>query len=48
LTHFLRLVRGIMLRGASLSELWPALAALLLFTLLTLSLAVTRVRKRLD
>jgi len=48
LTHFLRLVRGIMLRGASLSEQWPALAALLLFTLLTLSLAVTRVRKRLD
>ena len=48
LTHFLRLVRGIMLRGANLSELWPALAALLLFTLLALSLAVTRVRKRLD
>ena len=48
LTHFLRLVRGIMLRGAGLIELWPALAALLLFTLLTLSLAVTRVHKRLD
>ncbi len=48
LTHFLRLVRGIMLRGAGLIELWPALAALLLFTLLTLSLAVTRVHKRLE
>jgi ABC-2 type transport system permease protein len=48
LTHFLRLVRGIMLRGAGLIELWPALAALLVFTLLTLSLAVTRVHKRLD
>ena len=28
LTHFLRLVRGIMLRGADLTELWPSLAAL--------------------
>jgi ABC-2 type transport system permease protein len=48
LTHFLRLVRGIMLRGAGLTELWPALAALLLFTLLMLGVAVTRVHKRLD
>jgi ABC-2 type transport system permease protein len=48
LTHFLRLVRGIMLRGAGLVELWPALAALLLFTLLMLGVAVTRVHKRLD
>jgi ABC-2 type transport system permease protein len=48
LTHFLRLVRGIMLRGAGLAELWPALAALLLFTLLMLGVAVTRVHKRLD
>jgi len=48
LTHFLRLVRGIMLRGAGLGELWPALAALLLFTLVMLGVAVTRVRKRLD
>ncbi|MGH8352341.1 MAG: ABC transporter permease [Pseudomonas sp.] len=48
LTHFLRLVRGIMLRGAGLGELWPALAALLLFTLVMLGVAVTRVHKRLD
>ena len=48
LTHFLRLVRGIMLRGAGLVELWPALAALLLFTLLMLGVAVARVHKRLD
>ncbi|TWC28967.1 ABC-2 type transport system permease protein [Pseudomonas sp. SJZ079] len=48
LTHFLRLVRGIMLRGAGLAELWPALAALLLFTLLMLGVAVARVHKRLD
>jgi ABC-2 type transport system permease protein len=48
LTHFLRLVRGIMLRGASLLELWPALAALAVFIVVMLGIAVTRVSKRLD
>ncbi|EPC02799.1 hypothetical protein L861_23585 [Litchfieldella anticariensis FP35 = DSM 16096] len=48
LTHFLRLVRGIMLRDASLFELWPALAALGIFTLVMLSVAVMRTHKRLD
>ncbi|PAU54965.1 ABC transporter [Pseudomonas sp. PIC25] len=48
LTHFLRLVRGIMLRGAGLAELWPALASLALFTVAMLGIAVTRVSKRLD
>ena len=48
LTHFLRLIRGIMLRGAGLGELWPSLAALGVFTLVVLTLAVSRVRKRLD
>ena len=31
LTHFLRLIRGVMLRGASLCELWPDVLALLAF-----------------
>ncbi len=48
LTHFLRLVRGIMLRGATLGELWPALAALGVFIAVMLSIAVARVHKRLD
>ncbi len=48
LTHFLRLVRGIMLRGASMTTLWAPLLALLLFAAITLTLAVIRVRKRLD
>ncbi|GGY07451.1 transport permease protein [Litchfieldella qijiaojingensis] len=48
LTHFLRLVRGIMLRDAALLELWPALAALGVFTLVMLSVAVARTRKSLD
>jgi ABC-2 type transport system permease protein len=48
LTHFLRLVRGIMLRGATLLELWPSLAALAAFVAIILAIAVSRVRKRLD
>jgi len=48
LTHFLRLARGIMLRAAGLSELWPSLAALGLFIALMFTIAVSRVRKRLD
>jgi ABC-2 type transport system permease protein len=48
LTHFLRLVRGIMLRGAGLAELWPSLAALGVFIVVMLGVAVSRVHKRLD
>lgn len=48
LTHFLRLVRGIMLRGASLWELWPDALALLAFIVVMMTLAILRFRKRLD
>ncbi|HDS1578740.1 ABC transporter permease [uncultured Stenotrophomonas sp.] len=48
LTHFLRLVRGIMLRGASLWELWPEALALLAFIVVMMTLAILRFRKRLD
>ena len=48
MTHFLRLVRGIMLRNASLLELWQPLAALAVFVLVMLTAAVSRIRKRLD
>jgi ABC-2 type transport system permease protein len=48
LTHFLRIVRAIVLRGASFGdvagELWP----LALFCCVTLTLAALRFRKRLD
>jgi len=48
LTHFLRIIRGIVLRGAGLGdvgrELWP----LALFFAATLALALLRFRKRLD
>lgn len=48
LTHFLRLVRGVMLRGASLWELWPDVLALLAFTTVMMTAAILRFRKRLD
>jgi ABC-2 type transport system permease protein len=48
LTHFMRIVRGILLRGATLGEVsrdaWPLVA----FFLVTMTLAVARFRKRLD
>jgi ABC-2 type transport system permease protein len=48
LTHFIRLIRGIALRGASVWELWHELAILAVFTFVVLGIAVTRVNKRLD
>lgn len=48
LTHFLRLIRGVMLRGAGLLEMWPDLLALLGFIVLMMTLAILRFRKRLD
>ena len=48
LTHFLRLVRGIMLRGASLAELWVDALALVAFTVVMMSAAILRFSKRLD
>ncbi|WP_367345534.1 ABC transporter permease [Stenotrophomonas bentonitica] len=48
LTHFLRLVRGIMLRGARWWELWPEVLALLAFIVVMMTLAILRFRKRLD
>ena len=48
LTHFNILVRGIVLRGADLSELAPQLLKLLVFMLAMFSIALLRFRKRLD
>ena len=48
LTHFLRLIRGIMLRGAGIGELWHEVAALLAFTAVMMTAAILRFRKRLD
>lgn len=48
LTHFMRLIRGVMLRGARLADLWLEVAALAGFTALMMTAAILRFRKRLD
>ena len=48
MTHFVRLIRGIMLRAATLADLWRELAALGIFIVVMLSIAIARTRKRLD
>ena len=47
LTHFLRIVRGILLKGAPIGELWSEVAAVVLFLAGALTLAVGSFRKRL-
>ncbi|MGH8481778.1 MAG: ABC transporter permease [Nevskiaceae bacterium] len=48
LTHFLRVVRGIMLKGHGLAEAWHGLWPLLVFTVVVMALGVTRYRRTLD
>jgi ABC-2 type transport system permease protein len=48
LTHFIRLIRGVVLRGATLVDLRAELIALGIFIAFMLSVAIMRFRKRLD
>lgn len=48
LTHFIRLIRGVILRGASLQELYVELSILGGFIVVFMSLAIMRFSKRLD
>jgi ABC-2 type transport system permease protein len=48
LTHFLRIIRGVMLKGADLQTLHSEFAALLLFLLVASLVAMLRYRKTLD
>jgi ABC-2 type transport system permease protein len=48
LTHFIRLIRGVILRGASLQELSGELLVLGGFIVVLMSLAILRFSKRLD
>lgn len=48
MTHFIRLIRGVILRGASLQELVVELAILGGFIVVFMSLAIMRFSKRLD
>jgi ABC-2 type transport system permease protein len=47
-THFAVIVRGIMLRGSTLADLWPQITALAVLGVGLYLLATTRLRKRLD
>ena len=48
MTHFMRLIRGVILRGASLSELSSELMVLGGFILVAMTVAILRFSKRLD
>jgi ABC-2 type transport system permease protein len=47
-THFLRIVRGALLKGLGLAEVWPSLAALGVFVCLVTAAAMLRYRRTLD
>ena len=47
-THFLRIVRGILLKDNGLPEIWPNLWPLFVFTFLAGGIALLRFRKTLD
>jgi len=48
MTHFMRLIRGVILRGATLPELFSEVLILLVFILGAMTLAILRFNKRLD
>jgi len=48
LTHFVEILRGVILRGATLAALWLPIVKLSVFLLLAVSLAAARFHKRLD
>jgi ABC-2 type transport system permease protein len=48
LTHYLRIARGVMLKGASLPELRYDTLALAALMLIAMTIAITRFRRTLD
>ena len=48
LTHFLRIIRGILLKGSGLAEIAPELWPLLLFLTLAMAIGVKRYRQTVD
>jgi ABC-2 type transport system permease protein len=48
LTHYVRIVRAIMLKGATLANVQTDAIALLALTLIAMIIAVTRFRRTLD
>jgi ABC-2 type transport system permease protein len=48
LTHFLRIVRGVLLKGNGWTEVWPQLWPILIFLLVVATVALRRYRQTLD
>ncbi len=48
LSHFLRIVRGILLKGNGFAEVWPQIWPIGLFFLVVMTIAVVRFRRTLD
>jgi ABC-2 type transport system permease protein len=48
LTHFNRLVRGILLKGNDWIDLWPDIWPMLLFTAIVMTIALAFYRRTLD
>jgi ABC-2 type transport system permease protein len=48
LTHFLRVVRGILLKGNGFVDVWPHLWPMMLFTVAVLAIGAGRFRRTLD
>ncbi|WP_028079267.1 ABC transporter permease [Solimonas soli] len=48
LTHFNRLIRGIVLKGNGWAELWPSIWPMALFTLIVMAIAMRFYRRTLD
>ena len=48
ITHFLRIVRGILLKGNGFAEIWPDTWPMILFLFAAGALALSRFRKTLD
>jgi ABC-2 type transport system permease protein len=48
LSHFLRIIRGVLLKGNGWIEIWPELWPILLFMFLVSALALLRYRRTLD
>ena len=48
LTHFLRIVRSVMLKGSDLAAMWPNIWPMLLFIVVAMTVAMMRYRSTLD
>lgn len=48
LTHFIRIVRGILLKGNGFLAVWPEIIPMLIFTLVVVFISYKRYRKTLD